>query len=371
MPIAVCRWCRAEISEVVLDLGRQPAADDFPLAGAAHTPRYPLQMAQCPRCALAQLVEDPTVAEEPLGVEPQAMRDQAEQAVNDVRAAGLLSAGMRVAEFDSPHGGSWRDLLVRAGAVDVTDSHDAADIVVDVFSLMHDADQRAALTQRVARLRRGGTVLILFHPLSTIVSLGQWNALRHGHMAYYSVTALVAMLDELGLGAVTCWHYGLYGGSVLLAARAGARPDEAVRALLAEDAAMGVSNFDFASVLQEEMSVSAGELRRWLAQAAADGLRVAGYAAASRAVPLLNAADIGPQLLPMIADGAPGKAGRSIPGVSIPVVSVADLLAWRPDRVLLFVPDLLDEVRARLPEVESSGGRWVVAEPRPYEVPAG
>jgi hypothetical protein len=30
--------------------------------------------------------------------------------------------------------------------------------------------------------------------------------------------------------------------------------------------------------------------------------------------------------------------------------------------VLLFVPDLLEEVRAAYPQVEESGGRWVVAD---------
>jgi hypothetical protein len=33
--------------------------------------------------------------------------------------------------------------------------------------------------------------------------------------------------------------------------------------------------------------------------------------------------------------------------------------------VVLFVPDLLDEVRQRMPEVEQGGGSWVVLEPDP------
>jgi hypothetical protein len=48
-----------------------------------------------------------------------------------------------------------------------------------------------------------------------------------------------------------------------------------------------------------------------------------------------------------------------MPATDIPVIAPEDLVAARPDAVLLFLPDLLAEVRASLPEVESSGGRWV------------
>jgi hypothetical protein len=48
-----------------------------------------------------------------------------------------------------------------------------------------------------------------------------------------------------------------------------------------------------------------------------------------------------------------------MPGTDIPVISPAELVDARPQAVLLFLSDLLDEVRDRLPRVESSGGRWI------------
>lgn len=50
-----------------------------------------------------------------------------------------------------------------------------------------------------------------------------------------------------------------------------------------------------------------------------------------------------------------------MPGTDVPVVAPDELVAARPDVVLLFVSDLLDEVRAALPQIEASGGRWVDA----------
>ena len=51
-----------------------------------------------------------------------------------------------------------------------------------------------------------------------------------------------------------------------------------------------------------------------------------------------------------------------MPGTDIPVAAPARLAADTPDAVLLFVPDLLAEVRDAYPEVETAGGRWVDAQ---------
>ncbi len=75
-------------------------------------------------------------------------------------------------------------------------------MIIDCFGMMHAADQAAAVAERAARLAPGGTLLLQFHSLAAIVRQGQWNALRHGHYAYYSATALSAMLAAAGLRPV-------------------------------------------------------------------------------------------------------------------------------------------------------------------------
>ena len=64
----------------------------------------------------------------------------------------------------------------------------------------------------------GGVLLLQYHSLGTIVRLGQWNSLRHGHYAYYSTAALDRMLASVGFVARQAWRFALYGGTILLAA---------------------------------------------------------------------------------------------------------------------------------------------------------
>jgi len=364
-----CRACRGRAGHLVLDLGEQPPCDYFPRCDdPGPDPVYPLQMWLCSSCGLAQLVADPTVPEEPRGTEPAALVAQAADAVDRVAAAGLLPDGRRVAEYGSPHGGSWLGLLAQRGLRPVHGG-EQAEVVLDCFGLMHAADQSAALAERTARVAPGGVLLLQYHSLGTIIRSGQWNALRHGHYAYYSAPALTAMLAVNGFGALTAWRFELYGGTVLLAARREADaahgpdgPDGPMRSLLAEDARAGVRDPAVLGGLQRDAEARAKGLHDWLVAERSAGRAVLGYGAASRAIALLRHAGVDGGLLPAVVDASPAKQGLRMPGTDIPVVPPAQLAVRRPDTVLLFLADLLDEVRAAYPGVEAAGGRWVNAD---------
>ena len=366
MDVHACRACRGTAGHLVLDLGLQPACDYFPrFDDPGPDPVYPLQMWLCSSCGLAQLLADPTIPEEPRGTEPAALVAQAADAVARVAEAGLLPDGGVVLEYGSPHGGSWLDLLAARGLVPSARGGQA-DVIVDCFGMMHAADQRAALAERAERLAPGGVLLLQYHALSTILAGGQWNALRHGHYAYYSTTALTAMLAQARLRALTAWRFDLYGGTVLLAAtRDGDRPgqpDGLVESLVSEDIDVGVRDPGTFARLQRQVRVHARAVHDWLAAQRAAGTTVLGYGAASRAVALLCQAHVDHTLLPAVIDASPAKQGLRMPGTDIPVAAPAELAARSPAAVLLFVPDLLSEVRSAYPEVEKAGGCWVDAE---------
>jgi hypothetical protein len=361
-----CRACRGSDGHLVLDLGEQPACDYFPRQDdPGPDPVYPLQMWLCSSCGLAQLLADATVPEEPRGVEPAALVAQATDAVARVAAAGLLPERATVAEYGSPHGGSWLGFLTQRGLVPVGDG-EQADVILDCFGLMHAADQSGALAERAARVAPGGVLLLQYHSLNTILRCGQWNALRHGHYAYYSTAALRVMLAEIGFSPTTAWQFDLYGGTVLLAATRNADgrsgPDAVVRSLLADDASVGLCDTNAFSGLQHKVLTHAKALHDWLLAERSAGSAVVGYGAASRAVALLRQAHVDRALLPAVVDASPAKQGLRMPGTDIPVTGPAQLADRRPDAVLLFVPDLMAEVRSAFPEVEAAGGHWVDVE---------
>jgi hypothetical protein len=360
-----CRFCGSSDGSPVLDLGRQPGSELFPRTGTPETDSlFPLRLWLCAACGLAQLSDDVDVPEDPQGMQPDALSRQAEDAMGELAAAGVLPPSGTVVEFPSPHGGTWLPLLARHGISAVPDG-EPADVVVDCsFGLMHARDQWAAWVERVSRLRPGGVLLVQFHSLAAILEHGEWNAVRHGHYAYYSLPAVRAMLQGLGLGLASAYWFPLYGGTILVVARRDAEPDPGVSTLIDREIAAGVLDPGVLRDLQALVTRRATRLRSWLADERRRGRRVFGYSAASRAVALLRVAGVDRSLLAAVADIAMAKQGTRIPGTDVPVVPPDELIAARPESVLLFVPDLLDEVRATVP-VECWGGSWVAVDRYP------
>ena len=366
------RWSGEPGGYVVLDLGKQPPSDLFPRPEApGPDPRYPLRMVMSSVSGLIQLEDDPTTPEEVLGIEPIAVLRQAEVSVEQAAEAGYLNRGERVFEYPSPHGGSWTEQLAEKGLVPIHEG--VAQVVVDNFGIMHDRDQKAALEERVSHLDADGVLLLQYHNVAGVVRHGMWNSLKLGHYGLYSTPVLVRMAEELGLVALNAWEYPLYNGTVLLAlARKGSKwgnqQGATVTEMVDREIAEGILDPAYVASLGRAVTESVAALDSYLNEAKQNGLTVGGYGAASRTASLLCAADITSEKMVAIADGAPGKHGLSMPVNRIPIVSPQDLIALRPDRVLLFVPDLLDEVRKTYPEIEAQGGRWVLMDPTPHEV---
>lgn len=371
----ICRACRApgRSRDVVLDLGPQPAAHQVPHpSDPLPDPTYPLAMWCCAACGLAQLVRDDTGEQETQGTEPLALREQARRVLTDLRAGQLLPETGRVLEFPSPHGGGWIAELAGLGIDLVPGDRGPADLVLDSFGLMHEADQRAAIKRRAAVLSPNGVAVLQFHSLTAILGRRQWNVLRHGHYAYYSLTALHALVKQAGLVLVRVLRYGLYGGTDVVVVQHGdSEPSDSgsagrhpvhpsVADILAEEADQGVGDPDRLRVLQDAARESASALSNYLRARGAEGCRVYGYGAASRVPAALYRAGIGPGLLAAVADVAETKQNLALPGTRIPIISPAELVAADPDEVLVFLPDMVPELLTSWPQLS---GRLIGYDP--------
>lgn len=375
VPAWRCRWCRSDVGDVVLDLGLQPPAGLLPEASAPRPdPTEPLRMVLCARCRLAQLEVDGTAPTERPGVEPEAMVDQGRWIVGRLAASGLLRVGSTFRQYPSPHGGDWGALLRDVGARHRTADDGDPDLVLDVFGLMHDADLAAAWQERVDAIGSTGVLVVQYHSLAGDLGSGAWHTLRPGHYSCFSTPVLVDLARSSGLVPVGCWQSDLQGGTGVLAFARPGHPGATdpgvqhdVDRLVAAETAAGVLDVDALRTLGSAARSAAGLLRDYVTDRRADGLTVAGYGAASRTPMILTLAGLDATDLVAVADASPGKQGRTLPVGRIPVVAPDELDALRCDRVLLFVPELLDEVRRSCPGVEARGGRWVVLDPVPHE----
>ena len=97
--------------------------------------------------------------------------------------------------------------------------------------------------------------------------------------------------------------------------------------------------------------------------AKASGKSILGYGAAAKGNTILNFAGIRPDLLPAVADAAPSKQGKLMPGSRIPIITPDALRDAKPDYVLILPWNIAREVRESLAELAASGTRFVTAVP--------
>lgn len=375
-PVAVglpCRLCGVALPPPFLDLGAQPIPDrlvDPASAAAAHRdPRHPTALAACRACGLIQLTVRP-----PANVDVghgHGVEVSSSLAAEDRRwAAGLVDA--------IPAGERWRVSIVgdawalapvfAAAGHEVVpfEKAEAVDLVVANHAIAHADDLAGSLTSLVHAVRPGGSVAIETHHALGLAQ-GQSDIISPVHRTYLSLACLEPALRTRDLSVWNAARIDRYGGALRVLARRGPpAPTSAtgVAEILAAERAAGLEDPSALAAIGTEARAAWSALRGYLDEARDDGRVVAGYAAASRGIALLNAAGVTDADIAVIVDRSPAKQGLLTPGGRIPIADPAILAELRPDDLLVLAWPLFDEVAREQAGIGAWGGRFVVALPK-------
>ena len=106
------------------------------------------------------------------------------------------------------------------------------------------------------------------------------------------------------------------------------------------------------------------DLLAFLRNAKKEGKKVLAYGAPAKGNTLLNYCEITPDLLAYTVDRSPHKQGLYLPGSHLPIRSPEEMLADKPDYVLILPWNLKDEIVSQLDPIRAWGGRCVVPIPK-------
>jgi hypothetical protein len=356
-----CRGCARVEAERVLDFGTVPASDYFPaLDDPSEDPRWPLQLYMCRRCALVQL--GPSAHAEPnppTAVESATALAHAAVSAEQIIALEGARPGDRVIEIDSHHGGSWLAGFRAAGLV-VRAPDQVADLVADVHGIAHEPDLRGPLAGHARRLAPGGRLVLEFHHLLPMVEQAQVDTVRHGHWVYLSMTALARLVPLHGLVPVRAVPVEVFGGSLrVTVARSHDHPevDASVAHVLEAERRAGLDGLESLLTFGQNGRQTAYAFARHLIDARDQGRTVAGYGAPSKAPVLVSLAGVDDSLLPYTVDLSPAKQGCRLPGTRIPILSPDELLARRPNELVVLTWDIADEIVQQLSR-STEGTGW-------------
>jgi SAM-dependent methyltransferase len=399
-----CRSCGATGLEDFLSLGDLPLSDGFLSAEQLDRPepRYPLDVAFCPSCALVQILK--TVPPEELFAADYPYFSSFTDALVRHAAANVAA---RVAE----RGLSGRSLVVELASNDgyLLQHYQAAgvpvlgidpapgpvaaarakgiDTMLDFFGLglaerlvaegrradvihannvlAHVADTNGFVAGMALLLKPTGVAVIEVPYVRDLIDHGEFDTIYHEHLCYFSVTALVPLLRRHGLSLNRVERLAIHGGSLRLLVEPEARRDASVRDLLDEERRIGLDRLDYYTGFATRVRDIKERLLALLRGLKSEGARLAGYGAAAKGTILLNHVGIGLELLDYVVDRNTHKQGRWVPGVRLPIRDPAEVLSTQPDYLLILPWNIKDEIMAQQGEYRRRGGRFIVPIPEP------
>ena len=279
-----------------------------------------------------------------LGIEP--ARNIAEVAA----ARGVPT----IAEF---FGADLADQLARSGRL--------ADVVHAHNVLAHVPDVHGFVAGIAKVLKPTGLAVIETPYVRDLVDRLEFDTIYHEHVYYYSLSSLARLFGQHGLAIVDVERIAIHGGSLrVYAAHEGSRtPDLAVAQLLEEEEASGVTRREYFVGFGQRVGALGEELHRVLADFRSRGDSMAGYGAAAKGTVLLNAFGIGADILDFVADRSPHKQGYYVPGVHIPIVPSERLVEAMPDATLLLAWNFAEEILEQQRQYRNLGGRFIIPGP--------
>jgi len=384
-----CRHCGSPLTEEVIDLGHQPPSNAYLTAEQLLGPEitYPLKVYVCSSCWLVQLPAH-AAAEELFTADyayfsstSSSWCDHAERFVKAATKRLQLGPESLVVELASNDGyllqyvqqrgipclgieptrataeaarAKGIETIERFFGVALAEELEPADLVVANNVLAHVPDINDFVAGIARLLKPAGRASIEFPHLLRLLEGNQFDTIYHEHYSYLSLRAVQRIAAAAGLEVVEVEELGTHGGSlrVWLAHQGAAEVTSTVDAVLAAEATACLESLEAYAGFQQRAEAAKHGLLEFLLQAKRQGRRVLGYGAAAKGNTLLNYAGIRADLLPAIADRAPSKQGKLLPGSHIPVISPEQLAARNPDALLVLPWNLIDELRQQLPDTE-------------------
>lgn len=399
-----CRSCGCGAIEPVLSLGRTPLANAL-VAGevdATAADQHPLTLALCRECTLLQILEDippkTLFSDYPyFSSVSETLRTHARDLARRIAGEFDLGPGSLVLEIASNDGYLLRNFVemgvpvlgvepaanvgaaARAAGVEtrcaffertladqLCDEGVAPDVIFANNVLAHAADLNDFMSG-VARLLRGrATFEVEFPYVRDLIEGCEFDTIYHEHRCYFSLTAIRRLAQRHGLETVDVGHEPIHGGSLhVRVARPGAWPVRpAVDEMIAAEREWSGTDAEPYRVFSRRAQALRDEIRGTLESLRSSGKRVAAYGAAAKGVTLLSYCGLGREHLDYVVDRSPHKQGKRLPGSGLPVLAPEQLLADRPDYVLLLTWNFKDEILRQQSEYRRLGGRFVVPVPQ-------
>ena len=396
--LAKCRICGNAVLHEVYWLGNLRSCGVFPGAGDPEPPEVPLALVQCSQCSLVQLGHEFVIEElfgngygyrsginESMVCHLQGIvariTDQLSLQPNDIvldigsndgtllnsyQLTGILRVGMdpTIAVF----GGHYQQGIVKSPTFFTAAAfrglaRGPARVITSIAMFYDLPDPNAFVADIAASLASDGTWIFEQSYLPTMLSTNSFDTICPEHLEYYRLSTVQPLLERHGLRVLDVFLNDVNGGSFQVWAchRDDSRKgDEAkIEAVLAEEKSSCYDTVEPFRMFRERIDAVQETVLSFLRQAKREGKIVHGYGASTKGNTLLQHFGITADLIPVIADRNPSKAGCRTPGTSIPIILEEESRRLRPDYYFVLPWHFRDGFISREDAFLKRGGQFV------------
>ena len=250
-------------------------------------------------------------------------------------------------------------------AKEILTNHGSVDVFLGANVMCHIPDLHSVFSGVKLLLKPDGLLIFEDPYLGDIVEKVSYDQIYDEHVFYFSVQSISHLAGLHGLEVVDVIPQNVHGGSMrYMIANKGARKiSAAVADQLAKEDELGLHRSETYSRLHNAIKRSRDSLIEMLHKLKLENKRVVGYGATSKSTTVTNYCGITPDLVGFISDTTPIKQGKFSPGTHIPVRPYQEFTNDYPDYALLFAWNHAQEIMAKEENFRRSGGKWLIYVP--------
>jgi hypothetical protein len=254
-----------------------------------------------------------------------------------ITLVGIDPTGVKFKEFYQPHIRLIPDFFSGKCVADHFGARKAR--VVTSFSMFYDLESPLSFMQEVAGILEDDGIWVFEQSyMPAMIRTNSFDTICQEHLEYYALKQIKWMADKAGLKIIDVEFNDVNGGSFsVIAARKQSSYQEAsnLEILLRAERDAGYDTpapyLEFARVAQRIR----GELLEFIDKVHAQGKTIFGLGASTKGNVLLQYCGITKKHLPHIGEVNVEKFGAFTPGTFIPIISEKELLAKKPDYLLV------------------------------------
>ena len=374
-----CRICGNATAESFLDLGLQPLANKYPREeDFASEDFFPLEVFFCTTCRNVQL--GTIVSRERMFVdyyylssvnqglvrhfEGLAKKLAGSKFVVDVgsndgillkplKEMGITAVGIEpsvnVSKIANDAGLTTITAFFNAeSAKETKEKYGEPDVIVASSIFTHLEDPHDFLEVVKKLLSKDGKFIIEVEYIGNFIKDIQFERFYLDRVFYYSLSSLKYLADMHGMYISDVEHIEPHGGSLQVTMQRkgeGAGVSERVtKQLTAEERELTSAKMQ---AFKKEVDAQIKAFREALEAFKKEGIAVAGYGAPARTTTICNYGHIGPELIPFTVDDSPLKQNKFTPGTHIPIVPRPYLESHKPDILVVFAYEYLDDIKKK------------------------